>query len=48
MGTLLWKSGGFGFGLQRVSGFPPGIESAFEGPNIVIAMGLESLRQTGA
>jgi hypothetical protein len=42
------ESGGFGFRLERVSGFLPGVESAFERPNIVIAMGLESLRQTGA
>jgi hypothetical protein len=47
-GTLLLESGGFGFGLERVSGFLPGIESAFERPNIFIAVGLESLRQTGA
>jgi hypothetical protein len=34
--------------LHGESGFLPGVESAFECPNIVIAVGLESLRQTGA
>jgi hypothetical protein len=46
--TCCCESGGFGFGLEWVSGFLPGVESAFERPNILIAMGLESLRQTGA
>jgi len=46
--TLLLESGGFDFGLEWESGFLPGVESAFERPNILITMGLESLRQTGA
>ena len=46
--TLLLESGGFDFGLEWVSGLLPGVESAFERPNILITMGLESLRQTGA
>ena len=46
--TLLLESGGFDFGLEWESGFLPGVESAFERPNIVVAVGLESLRQTGA
>jgi len=42
------SSGGFDFGLEWESSLLPGVESAFERPNIVVAAGLELLRQTGA